>query len=191
MATNLNNNIELTRRYTKALFAIAKENEAVSVIEEDLLVLEQILTEYPAVAMFLNRPALFKKQQLELLLKLIEQHNISGYTKNFCSLLIAKGRIAILPGVIAEFKSQLSAFRGELVATVTSADLLSDEQLASIKANLEQSTAKKIQLATIVDKEILGGLKIQIESKIIDDSLLNKLHRLKLLSKSWIAVNIN
>ena len=56
---------------------------------------------------------------------------------------------------------------------------LSDEQLQEIKTNLNQKFDSDFNLNVNVDPNLIGGLKIQIGSQMIDSSIKNQLQLLK------------
>ena len=56
---------------------------------------------------------------------------------------------------------------------------MSDEQLQEIKTNLNQKFDSDFNLNVNVDPNLIGGLKIQIGSQMIDSSIKNQLQLLK------------
>ena len=58
---------------------------------------------------------------------------------------------------------------------VTTSEPLEKEVEIKIKAKLSDSLKSKIKLTKIIDKEIIGGIKIKIKSIMIDNSIKSKL----------------
>ena len=81
--------------------------------------------------------------------------------------------------MVRDFRTLLSAHRGELVAEVTSAKSLNDEQLAKIKDQLTTSMKTDVQVETAVDEKILGGIIVKIGSRMVDSSLRTKIQNLR------------
>ena len=48
-----------------------------------------------------------------------------------------------------------------------------------MKKNLEKLTKKKVDIETEINKDIIGGMIIRIENKIIDGSITNHLKKSK------------
>ena len=71
----------------------------------------------------------------------------------------------------------------DVLADVTSADDLSEEQRINIKDQLKNILGDKLSLNFKVDKKIIGGLIIKVGSKMIDTSLANKINKLKIAMK--------
>ena len=56
---------------------------------------------------------------------------------------------------------------------------LSDEQVKAIEEAISQKENKTITLRTVEDKTLIGGVKVQIENRVYDGSLKNKVSKLK------------
>ena len=73
--------------------------------------------------------------------------------------------------------------RGDVMADITSAEDLNEEQRIDIKNQLKDILGNKLSLNYKVDKKIIGGLIIKVGSKMIDTSLANKINKLKIAMK--------
>ena len=69
--------------------------------------------------------------------------------------------------------------KGEVKASLISSKELSEAELDSISKELSSSTSSTIKLNYEVDKELIGGLKLQLGSFMIDTSIKNKLNKYK------------
>ena len=65
--------------------------------------------------------------------------------------------------------------RKRLVATVTSATVLTREQEQRLGALLERSYGKPVQLNVTVDPTIVGGMRIQVGADVVDSTVLSRL----------------
>ena len=73
---------------------------------------------------------------------------------------------------------KLSAIkRGELSASLISSKNLSEEELKNISSELSKSIGSSIDFDYKVDEDLIGGLKMQIGSLMIDTSIKNKLKK--------------
>ena len=66
-----------------------------------------------------------------------------------------------------------------LDATVTSAVALTDEEKQRLQAALEKQSGGKVNIAYALDRELLGGLIVEIDGKILDGSVRDRLQRVK------------
>ena len=64
-------------------------------------------------------------------------------------------------------------------ASLTSSKNLTMEELENLKQNLSQTMDTTIVLDYKIDESLIGGLKMQIGSLMIDTSIKNKLNKYK------------
>ena len=99
-------------------------------------------------------------------------------------LLVDRGRIILLEGVCQQYLSMLREMNQTVLAEVTSAVPLTDEQQQSIKDKVKGMTnAREVELETSINSEIIGGVIIKVGSQVIDASLRGQLRRLSLALK--------
>jgi F-type H+-transporting ATPase subunit delta len=77
------------------------------------------------------------------------------------------------------FKEVAGRIRGVTCIKVQTAFPLTDSKLDRLKESLEKLTKKKVELETEINKDIIGGMVINMGNKIIDGSTLNRLRNLK------------
>ena len=94
-------------------------------------------------------------------------------------LLVEKRRILFVEKIINSFLRLCSQKRGEVKASLISSKELSEAELNSISKELSSSTSSTIKFNYKVDKELIGGLKLQLGSFMIDTSIKNKLNKYK------------
>jgi ATP synthase F1 delta subunit len=70
-------------------------------------------------------------------------------------------------------------YRGEVVAEVTTAVPLTDEERAMTLKRLQEITGKKVLLSEKVDPSIIGGMRIIVGDKLLDLSLRGHLERIR------------
>ena len=68
---------------------------------------------------------------------------------------------------------------GRCEAVVTSAIELDEAQKVRLVEKLNQLTEKKIDAVYLVDPALLGGVKIEVDSKTYDGTLLRRLRDVK------------
>ena len=66
---------------------------------------------------------------------------------------------------------------------MTSAEPLSDQHVADLKAALKASLGKNVVIDAKVDPSLIGGLIVKVGSRMVDGSLRTKLNSLKLAMK--------
>jgi ATP synthase F1 delta subunit len=73
------------------------------------------------------------------------------------------------------FEELLLERNNTVKATVTSVVALTEADLASVSAKIEEIVGKKVLVEQVVDTSILGGLVVRVGNNILDLSLRNKL----------------
>ena len=97
------------------------------------------------------------------------------------SILVTKRRIFFLKKIIKSFLKLSSKKRGELKASLLSSKNLSEDELKNISSELSKSIGASINFDYKVDQNLIGGLKIQVGSLMIDTSVKNKLKKIEQL----------
>ena len=67
--------------------------------------------------------------------------------------------------------------RGEIKASLISSKELSQPEIEGLSKDLSKCTGSSLNLDYKVDKELIGGLKLQLGSFMIDTSIKNKLKK--------------
>ena len=97
--------------------------------------------------------------------------------KNFFLLLIEKRRIFFVEKISESFLKLCLKKRGEIKASLISSKELSQSDLDKINKELSQSMGATLKFDYVVDKNLIGGLKLQLGSFMIDTSIKNKLKK--------------
>jgi len=63
--------------------------------------------------------------------------------------------------------------------TVTSAVELDPAVVGRIGEEIERQTGQKVELASRIDEEILGGIVLQVGNMVLDASIRNRLEKLR------------
>lgn len=173
----------LHARYANALYSVAAKQNVLEAVEKELVTIEETIQKEPNFATFLKDPTIARASKKEDISKVMEQGKFSKPVAGLFEVLAENGRLPDALGVISSYKQLMSAFRGEVHAKVTSADPLSKAQLDQVKKALGARIEKgeTLLLETVVDPEILGGLKVQIGNYFIDLSLATKVDKINSL----------
>ena len=170
-------------RYAAALFDLANEENKVADIAGDLGNFKAFLDQSDDLKSLVESPLYSTEQQASAITALADRAGFGDVTKNLLSLLIKNRRLAIVSDVVKVYRSLVAKSRGEVTAEVTSAVVLSDEQVAELKETLKASVGKDVQLETRIDEGLLGGLVVKIGSRMVDSSLRTRLSNLRLSLK--------
>jgi len=170
---------ETENRYALALYEISNEKSELDTVEKNI---NEFLIAYNTSAglrSFIKNPTQSQSCQLEILNKISAQMNLSKIIKNFLSILVVKRRLFFVYSILQNFLSLASKKRGEQKTTLISSKKLSSEELESLNKDLSQTLETAIIFDYKVDENLIGGLKLQIGSLMIDTSIKNKLKKYK------------
>jgi F-type H+-transporting ATPase subunit delta len=177
MSTNKSFSTETSERYSRALFEVAKEEGELLKIEEDINNFDSLIKNSSDINNFLQNPTQSTENQNSLINLLSEKFNFSKNLKNFFLLLIKKRRIFFVSKIINSFLKLCSKKRGEIKASLISSKELTKSELENISKDLSLSMGSTIKFNYKIDEELIGGLKLQLGSFMIDTSIKNKLKK--------------
>mmetsp|Transcript_67695 Transcript_67695/g.100351 ORF Transcript_67695/g.100351 Transcript_67695/m.100351 type:complete len:116 (-) Transcript_67695:215-562(-) len=105
---------------------------------------------------------------------------VSNVTLNLMATLAGNARLAETPKIVDSYVQLMKAKRGEVEATIISADPLTKAQTEAVAAAMKNQVGegKTVILSTQVDPSILGGLQVQIGDQFLDLSVGSKIDAL-------------
>jgi len=173
----------LEGRYAMALFQLALEKKALDAIAKDLASLAKMIEESADFSAFLKNPVLDQKAQGKALSALAKKGKFHKLTNNFMGVLVENRRLPYLEKMTASFLQIVATHKGEITAEVISASKLTKTQTGTLRKKLKKSLGQDVAFDITVDPELLGGLKVKVGSRVIDNSLKTKLDNLTLAMK--------
>jgi len=183
MASQLASGNLVSDRYAAALYDLAAEKKLVDPVLEDLSNLKNMLKDNKELSLVIKSPLITSIDKLNIFESLLKKINANELTSTFLKVIEKNKRFSNLASIITQFISINSQKRGDVLADITSADELNDEQKNNITNQLKSILGDKLSLSFDVDKNIMGGLIVKVGSKMIDTSLANKINKLKIAMK--------
>ena len=177
MSTNKSFSSETSERYSRALFEVAYESKELDKIENDVKNFNSLLNSSYEIKNFIQNPTRSKNTQNNVIDVIANKLGFSKNLKNFFLLLIEKRRIFFVEKISIIFLKLCSKKRGEVKASLISSKELSSTELDKISSELSKSMGSTIIFDYKLDKELIGGLKLQVGSFMIDTSIKNKLKK--------------
>ena len=165
-------------RYAIALLSIAKEENKVNeyVLEVENLV--EIFESNKDLVLLIKDHGLSKDEKKETI-SLCFENKISEFILNLLYVLIDNKRGGYILDVCNEFVriglNELNIKRGIVYSTIK----LTKTQLKGMESKISKMLNANVTLRNVIDDKLLGGFKIQVEDYILDDSMKNRLEKLK------------
>ncbi|HEX6172188.1 MAG TPA: ATP synthase F1 subunit delta [Chitinophagaceae bacterium] len=164
-------NVRIATRYAKSLLGLAIERNELEKAFADMQWLQSVCKSNPDFVNMLRSPVI-KSDAKGKIVTAVAKDNIGQLTGEFIRLLITKGREGALPEISTEFIKQYKEYKNIHIVKVTTAVPLSDELREGIIRFIKTTTEiKNLELETIVDKNIIGGIIMQTGDKLVDASV--------------------
>ena len=173
----------VAERYALSLFELAREEGSIDTVESELNQFQGLIDENADFRRLVESPAFTSNEQLSAMAAIVEAVKASPLTANFLKVIATNRRLFVLPGIVRSFRAKAAEHRGEVDASVISANALNDTQRRELAEALGQYAGKTVTMHESVDPSILGGLIVKIGSRQVDTSLRTKLNSLKLALK--------
>jgi F-type H+-transporting ATPase subunit delta len=94
-------------------------------------------------------------------------------------LLVDRRRILFLAGICQQYLAMLRKLNQTVLAEVTSAVELNEDQQQAVKDRVKAMTnANQVELEVKLDNQLIGGVIIKVGSQVIDASLRGQLRRI-------------
>ena len=177
MSTNKSFSIETSERYARALYEVGKDSSELEKIEVDVKNFQSLFTDNSEIKNFIENPTHIIETQNKVLNILSKKLDFTKNLKNFFLLLIKKRRMFFVKKITDAFLKLCSKNRGEIKASLISSKELSSNELEDISKELSSSMGSTIKFDYKVDQSLIGGLKLQLGSFMIDTSIKNKLKK--------------
>ena len=171
--------IPSVQRYANALFQLSKEAKVVDSVTKDLQNLKDIINSDGKFLSLVKNPSVSKSEKNGVFNAIAKKIELSRLTINFIGVIIRKNRVNYLLDIINSFENLIASLRGEKSAIITSATELSDAEVKDIKIKLKEKFDSDFIIDVKIDSKLIGGLKIQVGSQMIDSSIKNQLQLLK------------
>ncbi|MBE0635500.1 ATP synthase F1 subunit delta [Candidatus Bipolaricaulota bacterium] len=168
---------EIARRYAEALYQVAVEDAAIKDIEDELAAVADGTAEGTDVRRFLAHPLVPRETKSQFLKAAFP--DASERMRNFLELLIHNQRETYLDLIHDEFVNIRTAADGMIQVTVTSAQILSEDDRERLRDRLEKALDRPVHLEESLDKHMLGGVRIEAEGHVLDGTIRARLSELR------------
>jgi F-type H+-transporting ATPase subunit delta len=169
----------IARRYAKALFGLAVEQNRVEAWSDALVALQKAVDDSADLQDVLSNPVYSKEQRRAIVEQLARALRLDAEPTHLLYLLAERNRLGYLDAIVRTFRELSDAKLGRVRAKVTTAVPLEAPALAAIATRLGQATSATVLVDRQVDPAILGGVVAQVGSLVFDGSLRTQLEDLR------------
>jgi len=167
------------RRYTKALYDVAREAGTTEAIGRELEQVAAVCAGDAAAHDVLTRPWIKPADRRGVAMAIAQKVGAGKLVQDFVGLVAERGRADHLPEIVVAYRALVDAELGRARAQVRTAVALTDGEKRELSGKLEHALGKRIILEEQVDATLLGGFIAQVGSLIFDGSLDGQLARMR------------
>ncbi|OQO08571.1 ATP synthase subunit 5, mitochondrial [Cryoendolithus antarcticus] len=174
--------------YASALYTAAAKSSALDPVSKAMDSLAATFKRDPKLHSILTAPTLSVSDKKQIVAELHKSTGVTDKSKtldNFLDTLAENNRLNVLDGVAEKFGLLMSASRGEVELTITSAAPLDQKVVRQLEAAISKSQyvgqGKKLKVVPKVNPEIKGGLVVEIGDRTIDLSVSSKIAKMNKL----------
>lgn len=170
---------EVGERYARALFELADDAGELAAVENDVDALSAALGESEALRRALISPVHKAAEKANVLKALADKLALNALTARFLGVVANNGRSGDISKMLRAFKALAATRRGSATADVVTADAMTPAQLKELTTALKTALGRDVEVRTEVREDLIGGLIVQIGSRMFDSSLKSRLEGLR------------
>ena len=167
----------VSRTYAQALFDLAKEQDRLDVVREELTDFVATLHEVPELDALLRNPQLDPATKSDVLDKVTADSD--ELVRNFLRVVAARGRGGQIEEIVREFDALYSAEEQVLNVELATAYELSDDDAREIISQIEKASGRTVEAKRSVEPDLIGGIVLKAGSLRVDSSVRGRLNRLR------------
>jgi ATP synthase F1 delta subunit len=168
---------EIARVYARSLFDVAREQDKLEVIREQLGEFADALAGSHELEVFFFSPYFSTDEKKDGLHRTVE--GADETLNNFLELLLENHRMPVVFRVRREFDRLWEEANDLLPVQITSAVALDESVSRRIGDEIGRQTGKQVQLTSTVDPDVIGGIVLRVGNSILDASIRNRLETLR------------
>jgi F-type H+-transporting ATPase subunit delta len=168
---------EIASVYGRSLFEVAKENDKLDEIKDELDQFADALNENRELQVYFFSPYFSSAEKKEGIGKVIE--NGDEHFVRFLELLAERHRLPAIFRIRREFDQLWAEENKQLPVTITSAVELDKDTVKDLGKKIEDQTGQQIDLTANVDPDLIGGLRMQVGNMVYDATIRGRLEKLR------------
>jgi len=165
--------VSVAGTYAEALYEAALERGQVREVAAQLGEVRRALAETPDLADTLASPDIETRAKKAVVATLLADAN--PLVANFVQVLLDRDRAAEIEEIGRAFDERVAEAEGRLRIVVRTAIPLTDDLRALVVGRIERDTGRPVDVETVVDPAIIGGVVIETDGSVVDASVRQRL----------------
>jgi len=168
----------LAVRYANALYSAALEKKCVPAVLDEMESFLTVLSEDAQLKKFFFHPAIAPSEKKGLLDDLVG-NRLTPLGRSFLSTLLDAKRINYLALIHETFVKLNNTTHNKVRACISSVLPIDPAVRKKVKERIEHYLQKEVDLDFEIDPGLLGGIKLVVEDKVVDGSVLHNLKKME------------
>lgn len=164
--------------YGKSMYTLAVGEGLEEEICREAEQVRALFRENPDYVRLLSEPSIHREERLGLLDQAFSGQ-IHPYLLNFLKLLTERELVGEFGACCRVMKQLYNRDHGIAEAVVTAAVPLTDDQRARLLDKLTAYSGRRVELREKVDPSVLGGLRVEIDGRLLDGTVQTRLADLR------------
>lgn len=169
---------ERTEGYAAAIFELARAEGDLSRVEQELHTIARAIGASQDLRSALTDPALPIERKQAVIDDLLEGR-ASRTTVSLIGLISNQSRLGDLTDIAERLSERSAASKGKKLAEVRSAYELDEATVQRLAAALAKQAGGPVEVRTVVDPDIMGGIVARVGDTVIDGSVRRHLESLR------------
>jgi len=169
--------------YAAAILEVAKAEGELARVGDELFRIARAFESSPELREALTDPRLPIERKQGVVDDLLGGKT-SSLAVNLVNFVIGVGMASDLSTIADRLAERAAAERNKVLAEVRTAVELDDETIGRLSESLSRATGKDVEVKTVVDPSIVGGIVARVGDVVIDGSLSHRMQELhKMLTR--------
>jgi F-type H+-transporting ATPase subunit delta len=164
--------------YASAILEVAKAEGELDRVGDELFRIARAFEASPELREALTDPRLAIERKQGVVDDLLGGKT-STLSINLVNFVIGVGLASDLPTIADRLAEHAAAERDKVLAEVRTATELDDETIGRLGVSLSRATGKDVEVKTVVDPSIVGGIVARVGDVVIDGSLSHRMQELR------------
>lgn len=169
----------IAKRYAKALVELAEGQNLAENAKQDLVAFIQAMDGQPAVERLFRNPAITPEDKKAVIREIAQRLGLKPLTTRFMEFLAENNRVRYIRDVQQAYEDLLAERQNRVSVEVVSASPLNNGYVSDIKKRFEVVTGKNVDIKSLVDPALIGGVRARIGSVIYDGTIKNQLDKMR------------
>ena len=169
---------EVIDGYAEALFAVARVEDALPAVEDELYSFAKAIEQDTPLREALTDAALPAENKKRVIDEILGER-ANPLTVSLLGFVVDAGRAREIPKIVQRLAEVAAGERQHALAEVRAAVPLTDAQRERIAAALSTATGRTVEVKVVIDPSVVGGVVARVGDEVFDGTLATRLEDAK------------